>query len=520
MTLRTRLLWVIAAVLVVALGTYGYVQTTRLDGYYNEAMEETLVDYANMVAEVMAQQPDLSLWSAVAQSAYRRNIGAEIYRFRKEAIDSRIIVTDRLGIVQFDSLDPSTVGEDWSNWRDIRLTLQGAYGARSSEDNTMALLAAIAAETLDPALESPNHEGASASQETVERPSKSRVKPLGRAWHAQTTAWVAAPIERDGELIGVVSVGKPKRNIVELATRAQNHLIFTAVMVLAAMLLVALLLQRWIARPVRDLTSYARAVSEGRRIELPKLVGGELAEVGAAMETMRRSLDEKSRVERYVEIVSHELKSPLAAIRASAELLESDLEPASRLHFATTIQQQVNRLDQFAAGALALSALEQQAELAAPQSVVIGECIADLAATWALRAAPLSVQVRTVVSGQPMVFGSAELIAHALDNLVSNAVDFSPQGGVVDVHASQDGQQVRIVVIDRGPGFPAYSRERLFERFYSTARPDGRSRSSGLGLNIVRQITDLHHGQIEIDRDPERAETRATLILPVSIENS
>ena len=120
---------------------------------------------------------------------------------------------------------------------------------------------------------------------------------------------------------------------------------------------------------------------------------------------------------------------------------------------------------------------------------------------------------RTDLAGAIMLRGDGVLLRQALVNLLDNALDFSPRGTAVEVRVSREGDAIRFEVADRGPGVPDYARERVFERFYSLPRPDGGSRSSGLGLPFVAQVAELHGGRAEL-RERDGGGTVAVLSLP------
>ncbi|MCY1549146.1 Sensor protein CreC [compost metagenome] len=101
------------------------------------------------------------------------------------------------------------------------------------------------------------------------------------------------------------------------------------------------------------------------------------------------------------------------------------------------------------------------------------------------------------------VTGNRFLLRQAVANLIDNAIDFSPVGGALSVTLAADADRALLTICDSGPGIPAYARDRLFERFYSTPRPDSGERSSGLGLNLVREAARLHGGDIELHNHPD-----------------
>lgn len=185
------------------------------------------------------------------------------------------------------------MGQDYSRWNDVYLTLRGQYGARSS-------------------------------RESADDPESS-------------VMYVAAPI-RDGEkIIGVVSVSKPNRTLQPYIDRSQRRLAWLGAGLIVLGLLVGAGLSWWLSRSLDRLTRYAQAVSEGRRAELPRYRGGEMAQLAGAVERMRVQLEGKDYVERYVHTLTHELKSPLAAIRGAAELLEGEMPAEQRARFVGNI---------------------------------------------------------------------------------------------------------------------------------------------------------------------------------------
>jgi len=111
------------------------------------------------------------------------------------------------------------------------------------------------------------------------------------------------------------------------------------------------------------------------------------------------------------------------------------------------------------------------------------------------------------------VVGDRFLLHRALVNLVQNAVEFSPRGAQVDVKVRQDRHDTELSVLDRGPGLPAYAKGKVFDRFYSLPRPDTQRKSTGLGLSFVKEIVELHRGDIVLENRPEGG-LKAVLRLP------
>jgi two-component system sensor histidine kinase CreC len=230
---------------------------------------------------------------------------------------------------------------------------------------------------------------------------------------------------------------------------------------------------------------------------------------------MRDRLEGKQYVEHYVHALTHELKSPLAAIRGSAELVESggDTMPAAdRARFLAAIRSQGDRMAEMIDKMLALAAVEHRQRIEAPQPVdlraTIDEAVERVAPKLAQRRITSRVEGETAI-----VQGDGFLLRQALVNLLDNAADFAPEGSTVTVGITRAGAQWRISVADEGPGVPDYALERVFERFYSLPRPGGGSRSSGLGLCFAAEAAALHGGEARLANSPGGGAV-ATLLLP------
>ena len=417
-----------------------------------EVMEDMMVDTANILAEMASE--DLASghlaggqFAAHVRHYASRPVDARIWGLDKQSLDFRVYVTDALGVVLFDS-ENTAQGQDYSGWRDVARTLRGEYGARATR--------------------------------TVQTDDRTSVM------------YVAAPVLRDGAIIGVLTVAKPQSTVQRFTDRAERKVLMGGLLLLALSAAVGVAVTLWLVWSIRRLRRYALSVQSGHKIDVPQ-VSGELGELARAMDAMRARLEGRDYVEGYVRALTHELKSPVAAIRGAAELLQDDLPEADRAQFTGQIAQQVQRIQRLIDRLLELSKLEQRQSLLVAAPTALRDCAEAAIAEAQARASQKNVGIELQGSGAAGPF-EVGLVILAIGNLLDNAIDFSPAGGTLRVELAGS----RIAVIDAGPGVPDYALPRLGERFFSTARPNGERTGSGLGLAIVRQIMALHHGTLRI----------------------
>ena len=436
-------------------------------------LEDTLVDTSQLLASLVA--PDVKA-GTLAQSPVaermqdyaRHGVDVNINGVRKRTLDYRITITDRHGIVLFDS-SGRDVGRDYSRWNDVYLTLQGKYGARSTRSR-------------------PDDE-------------------------MSTVMHVAAPIRDGNEVIGVLTVAKPNASVQAFVERSQRIILQRGAVLLLLSLLIGLAFAWWLHHALGKLMDYIGAVEAGRKVALPALGNSEIGILGRALDAMRTRLEGKEYVEQLMHTLTHELKSPIAAIQASAELLQEDMPADERERFLGNILEQNARQRQLIDKLLALVRVEKQQRLDAPEPIAVAPLLAQVAqdAGASLAARGVLLEVQAIEAQVP---GDALLLRQALGNLLENAIGFAPQGSRIGLRANREGQGVVISVRDRGAGIPPYALERVFERFYSLPRPHA-GKSTGLGLPFVREVALLHGGTAQVGNHDEGG-ALARLWLPLA----
>lgn len=486
MTKRNRVFAAILLAYAIGAGWLMWRLLADIDPRYRESAEESLVEVAHvMAAQIEQRWHDKGMLAEpvieteglepLFRDLYARELDAEIFGFRKTRIELRMTVVDAQGRVVFDSLGRAT-GSDHSQWRDVKLALQGRYGARTTPD--------------------------------VQAEPKTAVM------------YVAAPLRRDGVIVGAVSVGKPAQSFGQFVEAARRKTIaIGATSVLAVALLVAIL-SVWLVRPFGLIADYVRYVRAQRSFSLPRLGRRALGTLGAAYGEMRDALVGRNYVADYVQTLTHELKSPLSAIRGAAELLHEPEMPApDRERFVANIERETTRIQALVDRMMELAALESRRALDRTEPVVLGALLEERVASATAAGAPRGIVVTLDVPVDASVEGDALLLQRAVGNLLDNALDFSPAGGRIEVGLALRGRSAEISVRDHGPGLPDYADDKVFEKFYSLARPGTQRKSTGLGLPFVREIAALHHGRVSL-RNAAGGGALSVLTLPISARSS
>lgn len=304
--------------------------------------------------------------------------------------------------------------------------------------------------------------------------------------------------------------------------RSTSFLVFLAV--LAVSLLLSLYLARTIVVPLRQLALAAHRVRLGRQrdVVVPRLPHrrDEIGGLARALADMTAALRERiDATESFAADVAHELKNPLASLRSAVETLGTVKDQAARAKLFALIESDVRRIDRLITDISAASRVDAELSRARLQPVDLAELVDGIAGAMT-GAGPLrnacTLALELAPPGQAMVAADADRLAQVVNNLIDNAISFSPEGGVLTIIVERTGAQVDLKVLDEGPGVPAEARNAIFERFYSE-RPGHETYGShsGLGLSIVRGIVEAQDGEVRVaDRPDGRPGAMFVVTLP------
>jgi two-component system sensor histidine kinase CreC len=447
---------------------------TTLRTRYLESVEEPLVDSSNLLATVVEKEmarPDFTFASldAMLDRAYARQLSAQIYDLKKPAVDLNLYITDANGKVVLDTRHPSAVGQDYSRFHDVKNTLEGKYGARA----------------------------------TVQNPND----PFS------TALYVGAPIYRDGRVVGVLTVVEPTASIDAFLQLARPAFVRAGLLTIGAVALLSLILSYLLTRPIDRLARYADGIRLGKHPPFPRLGSTEIGDLGLALRRMQEALEGRQYAEEYVQTLTHELKSPLSAIRGAAELLQEGMPREQQARFIANIRTEAERIARIVDRMLELAKLENRREKPEMEPVEIDALVRTIAESHEPLLTAKDLKMEIAAPDRLTLNGNAFLLHQAVENLVQNAIEFSPRGGTVRVEVTPDGDRIKIAITDQGPGIPDFALDRIFDRFYSLGRPDTGKKSTGLGLNLVREVAKSHGGTVRVVNG-EGGGVLAEMVLP------
>lgn len=442
-----------------------------------QATEETMVDVSQLFAELVQNdmergQLDTDRLHRIFDGARKREFEAKIFKHLKNHVGLGVYLTDAKGVVIFDS-EGKREKLDYSWRRDVSLTLKGKYGARSTRDDEADSMTSI--------------------------------------------LYVAAPVGNPASPSGVLTVYKAQADAMPMIQERKRIIFMACGLIGGGILILITVVFLWLFRPIGKITEYARAIERGERPKrLPKLgIGREVNTLAHALESMREALEGRSYAEHYIQTLTHEMKSPLAAIRGAAELLDEEMPKETRHRFLENIRAETARTERLISRLLELSAIESKVRLETADVLdlrsVISQAIDQAKSLAELGGVPLDT--RLPEEAVPL-HGDPFILRAAITNLLENAIDFSPRGGTVEIAVSIVDDCAVLTLRDQGPGIPDYAQERVFDRFYSLRHHTIGRKGTGLGLTLVKEAAELHGGAITLE-PAEGGGTIATFTLPL-----
>ncbi|WP_230656992.1 two-component system sensor histidine kinase CreC [Psychrobacter sp. I-STPA10] len=497
-------IWLAVAIIIIISGTVVFIQLfDYVRPVTQQVLEDTLVDTAKLLA-INLEQPmatgeiydanyQASLDKAFADPAlptarsynsryinYQELDTLSTWYQQKTHSSFRVYITDATGKVIYDSLTDANnaEAENYYKWNDVYLTLNGQYGARTTRKD----------------------------------PEDS----------ATSMMYVAQPIKNNnGHIIGVVSVGKPMATILPYLDATRQRMLTTCLFISLLALLLAGLVAWWLQQSMQLVTRYTQSLAEDEKKPYFYL-GRELNELTDTIENMKHRLENRAYVTDYVHTLTHELKSPLTAIRACGELLEDEgLDSDDRLMLSQTISEQSLKLQHLIDRLLLLAKIEQPTFKLNIEKIDLIALLQTLIAHNESKSLNHNIPITlhndypSVEDNQSPLYILADKfwLAQALQNILDNALYFAHSSVVIDIENMSDfdmtnkpQKQVIISIFNDGDTIPEYALSKVFERYFSLSHqhipahsslPSGK-KGTGLGMTLVKQVIERHTGSVSI----------------------
>lgn len=287
----------------------------------------------------------------------------------------------------------------------------------------------------------------------------------------------------------------------EFRNNSYQAMVFATALAIVLALCIGFLFARTLVSPINRMTTTAKAIKEGDLSARTELHGeDEIAHLGETFDAMADSIERDRELERRLTTdVAHELRTPLMAIQSTVEAMVDGVFEADEERLET-VNSEVQRLSRLVDAILKLSRLESRSTPMKKEVVNVGELIAGIVATHEAFVADSGLTLKYEMEQGVRVLGDADMIRQATANLISNAVRYTSEGGLVTVRVKRGDIMASISVQDTGIGLTPDEAKMVFSRFW---RADaGRTRESGglgIGLSVVKEIVERHNGWVQVE---------------------
>ncbi|CAG0997585.1 two-component system, NtrC family, sensor histidine kinase GlrK [Methylophilaceae bacterium] len=318
-------------------------------------------------------------------------------------------------------------------------------------------------------------------------------------------------------------IDRESQALSDAAQKTQQMMLQQTVTLVPVALIVALIITFLVAQPIRRMDAAIRRLGEGKYSEPISIDGpGDLHSLGERLNWLRGQLEElEQQKQRFLRHISHELKTPLTAIREGSELLHDEvggtLTPQQR-EIAEIIRESSVRLQKMIENLLSFTAVQFQKPTLRKELVSVNKLMEKVLESYALSISSKEINIIKDFIPQRLR-ADKEKLQTILDNLISNAIKYTPQSGTIHLSIKDSEHAVVIEVHDGGPGVMAADRARLFDPFYrGSGVQDSLIKGSGLGLSIAKEYVDAHGGEITLLPSTQGAHFRVYLpVEPITL---
>ena len=320
-------------------------------------------------------------------------------------------------------------------------------------------------------------------------------------------------VEINQDIKGYIAVSEIANDILVAVDERKNFILRTVISIAIVILIFSVFLNKYILKPIRSLVLYTKAIRE-KDVKMDKhekyfLRKDEVGQLSRSLNEMTENLQQRINVaETFSTDLAHEIRNPLASLKGASEILNTTTDPEKRKKLIGIIAHDIERIERLITDYSQM--LKDEASLSRSKmekinlSNVVKNVCDDFNSDISNLGKKINIEIVKESKNKSLeVFGVETRLEQILANLLDNAVSFSPENGSIQVSCLEKEKKVYLVVEDEGPGFNEKNINQVFERFYSN-RPEKFGKHSGLGLNIVKNITELHGGQIQVSNRKKR----------------
>ena len=322
---------------------------------------------------------------------------------------------------------------------------------------------------------------------------------------------------------GYILITENADNIIAQIEERENFIIRTAFVVLLVILIFSYVLNRYFLKPIKNLVTYTKIIKDKSKektdIENVKNRNDELGILSKSLDEMTNELNKRiTTAENYSTDLLHEIRNPLASLKSASEIISETEDKVKREKLIKIVSHDVERIERLITDYSQMLKDEAVISTEKMQKINLKEIASSVVDDFNnIYNSKKNIEIKLKSNGSENYFilGITNRIEQIISNLLENSISFSSENQEIIVEVSKDENgRLKLVVIDEGRGFNEKDTDKIFNRFYSN-RPENFGEHSGLGLNIVKNLVELHNGQIKAENNLNKG-AKVEIIFPAT----
>ena len=331
-------------------------------------------------------------------------------------------------------------------------------------------------------------------------------------------------IEIDNDLVGFIKVSEQANDILIAVEERKNFIIRTVLAIALLILIFSLFLNKYVLKPLKFLSNFTESIKDksNKNVNIEKLFirEDEIGKLTKSIDEMTKELQKRAnRAETFSSDLAHEIRNPLASLKGASELLDKSNQLSDRGKLLKIIDHDVERIERLITDYSQM--LKDEASLSREKmskidllkiiNSVVEDFRQDLENTG--KKIDIKINLKNKNGKGCYLIGIENRIEQVIANLLDNAISFSSENQIINIDLSETTNSFVLTIKDQGPGFLETSTSKIFKRFYSN-RPKNFGEHSGLGLNIVKNIVELHKGKVAASNRIDSNGAQIEILLP------